>query len=198
MVLDASLLNTQNYEVRLKVKWSKLLLYSHPQWHNDKDAGRKTHDKDAERTSLEKYSPLTLLQGFEKGCWRVACERMLETEHKLHILTPLLSPSRCVFLVLLDAQPEVLGSTPSGLFRGPPRSGVAFPSTSGLWLSGILLATASGVFRVPPRSGVAFPTTSGLYCLEFDWQLPWDSNSTELNNNSTPTRSPTRSLKSDV
>ena len=56
-------------------------------------------------------------------------------------MTPLLWPSRCVFLVLLDAQPEVLGSTPSGLFRGPP------------------------------RLGVAFPTTSGLYCLEFYWQL---------------------------
>ena len=28
-----------------------------------------------------------------------------------------------------------------------------------------------GVFRVPPRSGVAFPTTSGLYCLEVCWQL---------------------------
>ena len=96
-----------------------------------------------------------------KGCSRVACERVLETEHKLHILTPLLWPSRCVFLVLLDAQPEVLGSTPSGLFRGPP------------------------------RSGVAFPATSGLYCLEVCWQLFWDPNSTELNNNSTPTRSPT-------
>ena len=53
------------------------MLYSHLQRHNDKDAGR---------TSLEKYSPLTLLQGFE----RLACERMPETEHKLHILTPLL------------------------------------------------------------------------------------------------------------
>ena len=39
----------------------------------------KTHDKDAGRTSLEKYSPLTLLQGFERvveglhvrGCWRL-------------------------------------------------------------------------------------------------------------------------------
>ena len=28
-----------------------------------------------------------------------------------------------------------------GGFQGPPRSGVAFPTTSGLWLSGILLAT---------------------------------------------------------
>ena len=47
---------------------------------------------------------------------------------------------------------------------------------------------------MPPRSGVAFPTTSGLYCLEFYWQLLWDPNSNELNNNSTPTRSPTGSL----
>ena len=42
------------------------MLYSHLQRHNHKDAGRKTHYKDAGRTSLEKYSPLTLLQGFEK------------------------------------------------------------------------------------------------------------------------------------
>ena len=152
---------------------------------------------------------------------------MLETEHKLHILTPLLWPSRCVFLVLLDAQPEVLGSTPSGLFRGPPRSGVAFPTTSGHYclefdwqllrgfprflsvgcglpyhISSLTLWESAGncigCFREPPRSGVAFLTTSGLYCLEFYWQLLWDPNSTELNNNSTPTRSPTGSLNSNV
>ena len=69
------------------------------------------------KTSLEKYSPLTLLQGFE----RLACERMLETERKLHILTPLLWPSRCVFIVLL-----MLGSTPSGLSEGP--LGLVWPS----------------------------------------------------------------------
>ena len=81
-----------------------------------------------------------------------------------------------------------------------------------------------GAFRGPPRSGVAFTTTSGLSCLEVYWQLlqgfsecplgrVWPSlphlvstvwispgncfgtpNSTELNNNSTPTRSPTGSL----
>ena len=81
-----------------------------------------------------------------------------------------------------------------------------------------------GAFREPPRSGVAFPITSGLYCLDVCWQLlrgfsecplgrVWPSlphlvssvwispgncfgtpNSTELNNNSTPTRSPTGSL----
>ena len=125
---------------------------------------------------------------------------MLQTERKLHILTPLLWPSRCVFLVLLDAQPEVLGSTPSGLFRGPPRSGVAFPTTSGLYclevcwqlhrrfprspsigcglpyhISSQTLWESAGNciegFRGSPRSGVAFPTTSGLYCLEVYWQL---------------------------
>ena len=76
-----------------------------------KDAGTiKMQEGRHKKTSLEKYSPLTLLQGFE----RLACERMLETEHKLHILTPLIWPSRCVFIVLL-----MLRSTPSGLSEGP-------------------------------------------------------------------------------
>ena len=110
--------------------------------HND-----TTTKTDAWRITQEDFFnnilPLTLFVRFERVVQGFACERVLETEHKLHILTPLLWPSRCVFLVLLDAQPEVLGSTPSGLFRGPP------------------------------RSGVAFPTTSGLYCLEVCWQLLW-------------------------
>ena len=154
------------------------MLYTHLLYHNDSiivktDAHRKTHEERKQegrhkKTSLQLYLPLSLLQGFERVVQGFACERVLETEHKLHILTPLLWPSHCVFLVLLDAQPEVLGSIPSGLFRGPP------------------------------RLGVAFPTTSGLYCLEFCWQLLGTPNSTELNNNSTPTRSPTGSLKSNV
>ena len=41
----------------------------------------------------------------------------------------------------LSCSPDV-GVYSIGAFRGPPRSGVAFPTTSGLWLSGILLATA--------------------------------------------------------
>ena len=147
---------------------------------------------------------------------------MPETERKLHILTPLLWPSRCVFIVLL-----MLGSTPSGLSEGPSvwcslpyhissltlwesagNCFGGFPSAplGRVWLSLPHLVSTVwnstdnwyGGFRGPPRSGVAFPTTSGLYCLEFDWQLLWDPNSTELNNNSTPTRSPTGSLKSNV
>ena len=116
--------------------------YTHIYWVNTdtmiNDASRKTQEEDTGRndagrkedarrikmqegrhkkTSSEKYSPLTLLQGFE----RLACERMLETERKLHILTPLLWPSRCVFIVLL-----MLGSTPSGLSEGP--LGLVWPS----------------------------------------------------------------------
>ena len=80
---------------------------------HDKDA-RKTQEGRHRKTSLTTYLPLNLLQGFERVVQRFACERMLETEHKLHILTPLLWPSCCVFLVLL-----MLGSTPSGLSEGP-------------------------------------------------------------------------------
>ena len=112
---------------------SHLLIHAATQRHNDKDTRRKTQED-----FFNNILPLTLFVRFRKGCSRVACERVLETEHKLHILTPLLWPSRWVFLVLL-----MLGSTPSGLFRGSP------------------------------RSGVAFPNTSGLYCLEFYWQLLW-------------------------
>ena len=102
-----------------------------------KDAGRKTQEWRTHEDFFRKIFTSHFIARVRKGCWRVACERMLETEHKFHILTPLLWPSRCVFLVLLDAQPEVLGSTPSGLFRGPPRSGVAFPTTSGLYCLGV-------------------------------------------------------------
>ena len=56
-----------------------------------KDAGRKTQ---------EDFFSIIFTSHFiarvRKGCWRFACERVLETEHKLHILTPLLWPSRCV------------------------------------------------------------------------------------------------------
>ena len=93
-----------------------IVIYIIIQHHNIKDRRMnkrrmiKTQEGRHKKTSLEKYSPLTLLQGFE----RLACERMLETELKLHILTPLLWPSRCVFIVLL-----MLGSTQSGLSEGP-------------------------------------------------------------------------------
>ena len=102
------------------------LLYTHLPYHTDsiikthaerrkrKTQEETTQDKDAGRL-LFKYIYLSLYcKGFERVVQGFACERVLETEHKLHILTPLLWPSRCVFLVLL-----MLGSTPSGLSEGP-------------------------------------------------------------------------------
>ena len=126
---------------------------------NDNRRKNKGRRKEDTRRLLYKYIYLSIYCKVRKGCWRFACERVLETEHKLHILTPLLWPSRCVFLVLL-----MLGSTLSGLSEGP--LGRVWPSLPHLVSS----------------------------CLEVCWQLLWDSNTTELNNNSTPTRSPTGSL----
>ena len=83
------------------------MLYSHVPYQNDSiiiktdarrkidagtnDAGRK---KDARRKAQEDFFtnilPLTLLQGFERVVQGFASGRVLETEHKLHILTPLL------------------------------------------------------------------------------------------------------------
>ena len=181
------------------------MLYSHlhhhsASQHNIKDRRRnegrmiKTHEgrhvKENAGSFFTTYLPLTLLQGFE----RLACERMLETEHKLHILTPLLWPSRCVFLVLLDAQPEVLESTPSGLSEGP--LGLVWPSLPHLVYNslGVCWQLLRGFSECP--LGRVWPSLPHLVSnpLGVCWQLLWDPNSTELNNNSTPTRSPTGSL----
>ena len=101
------------------------------------------------KTSLTKYLPLTLLQGFEKVVWVFFCERELEIEHKLQYFDPsLLWPSRCVFLVLL-----MLNRRPRG---------------SLCWVICYILSATSQVpklhrgSRGPPRPGVAFPTTSLL------------------------------------
>ena len=114
------------------------------------------------KTSLTTFYLSHFIARVRKGCLRVACERMLEIEHKLHMLTPLLWPSRCVFLVLLDAQPKVLGS-PTGcwlslwhlisIFSGPlTPSGVSEDLLGRVWLSLPHLVSK---------------------CLEFYWQLLW-------------------------
>ena len=84
------------------------------------------------------------------------------------------------------------------LHRGFPRSpsvGCGFPyhiSSLTLWESA---GNCIGGFR-----GRVWPSLPHLVSnpLGVCWQLLWDPNSTELNNNSTPTRSPTGSLKSNV
>ena len=115
------------------------------------------------KTSLQIYLPLTLLQGFERVVQRLPVRGSWRPNINCNILTPLLWPSRCVFLVLL-----MLGSTPSGFPRAPS-VGCGFPYH--IW--------SLAVWNPPGNCFL-------------------DSNSTELNNNSTPTRSPTGSLKSNV
>ena len=171
-----------------------IVIYMFMQHHNDTtiktDARRKTQEWRTQEDFFNNIFTSRFISRVRKGCSRFACERVLETEHKLHILTPLLWPSRCVFLVLLmlnrgrgvhsagcwlpllhlisifSGPQFIRASSPIGLvwlslphlslavwnstgnciggFLGPPRSGVAFPTTYVLWLSGILLATALG------------------------------------------------------
>ena len=122
----------------------------------------KTQEGRHRKTSLQLYFTSHLISRVRKGCSRFACERVVKTEHKLHILTPLIWPSRCVFLVLLDAQPEVLGST------------------AGCWLSlWHLISIFSGpltpleVSEDPlGRVWLSLPHLVSS-CLEFYWQLLW-------------------------
>ena len=114
---------------------------------------------------------------------------MLETERKLHILTPLLWPSRCVFIVLL-----MLGSTPSGLSEGP--LGLVWPSLPHLVSNplGVCWQLLRGFSECPlGRVGPSLP-----HLVSTVWISPGNCfgtpKSTELNNNSTPTRSPAGSL----
>ena len=79
------------------------------QHHNDTNNNKQTSED-----FFRKLFTSDFIARVRKGCSRFACERVLETEHKLHILTPLLWPSRCIFLVLL-----MPGSTPSGFSENP-------------------------------------------------------------------------------
>ena len=87
-----------------------------------------------------------------------------------------------------------LGVHSIGAFPRAPSVGCGLPYHIWSLLSGSLLVTASGVSEVP--LGRVWPSLPHLVSnpLGVCWQLPWDPNSTELNNNSTLTRSPTGSL----
>ena len=92
-------------------------------------------------------------------------------------------------LTLWESAGNCIGGFPSA-----PSIGCGLPYHIWSLLSGSLLATASGVSEVP--LGRVWPSLPHLVSnpLGVCWQLLWDPNSTELNNNSTPTRSPTGSL----
>ena len=111
---------------------------------------RRTN-KGHRKTSLTTYLPLNLLQGFDRVVQGFACERVVETEHKLHILTSTTYDRHVV----------------SFLFSWCSTGGQGLTLLDAGFLYGILSATSLDPklhrgFRGPPRSGVAFPTTSGL------------------------------------
>ena len=130
-------------------------------------AWRKTQEGRRKKTSLEKYLPFTLLQGFERvvqglhvrGCWRPNIN---------FIFWPHCYDRHVVSFLFSCCSTGGLGLTLSGVSESP---------LSRVWPSLPHLVSNS---------------------LEVCWQLLWHPNSTELNNNSTPTWSPTGSLKSNV
>ena len=167
------------------------------QHHNDKiiktDARRKTQED-----FFTKIYTSHFIARVRKGCSRFACERELEIEHNCNILTPLLWPSRFVFLVLLMLNRRPRGSlccvmaffiasyqrlprTSAHQGPRPLRPGVAFPITSRLDWNWNSLA---GTQFLPGRRTQ----------LEPELNSTGSSNSTQLYNRSTPTRS----LKSNV
>ena len=127
-----------------------IVIYTFIQHHNDTiiktyegrntQEGIKMQEGRLKKTSLTTYLPLTLLQGFE----RVACERMLKTEHKLHIFDPTVMTVHVVSFLFSWCWGQ--------LHQGFPRTpsvGCGFPYHIWSLLSGSLLAIASWVSEVP-------------------------------------------------
>ena len=124
-------------------------------WIND--AGRNDAWRKTQEDIFNNILPLTLLQGFERVVQVLHVRGSWRPNINCNFLTPLLWPSRCVFLVLL-----MLGSSPSGF----PRAlsvGCGFPYH--IWSVAVWNSTGN------------CSATANCNCF-------FDSNSTELNNNS--------------
>ena len=130
-------------------------------------------------TSLQKYVPLTLLQGFEKGYSGFYCERELETEQKLQYFDP-----------TLMALSGVSFSFSWCSTRGPGAHSAGFLY---YFLSATSLdADSSGAPRAPDAwCGFPYYISSNFVRSVTVW-LPV---LTELYNSSTSTQSPTQSLE---
>ena len=90
-------LNCESFRVGLVYLcgYCYIVIYTFMQHHNDTII--KTHEgRKTQENFFRKIFTSHFIASVRKGCSRFACERVLETEHKLHILTPLLWPSRCV------------------------------------------------------------------------------------------------------
>ena len=177
------------------------MLYTHLQHHNDTiiktQWQRRTQEGRRRKTSLTIFTSHFIAR-VRKGCVGFYCERELEIEQNCNILTPhsygrhvvsflfswcstggqrgSLCWVICYILSVTSQVPKLHRGS-----RGPPGPGVAFPTPSRLQLSRTLQAT-----RLPPPGRRTQ--------LEPEFNSTGSSNSTELYNRSTPTRS----LKSNV
>ena len=136
---------------------------------------------------FNKNLPLTLLQGFEKGYSRFACERELEIEHNCNILTPNLWPlTLCLFFFyMLNRRPW-----------DPLCWVLAFFTASYQHL--LWTPIQSGLPRAPSaRCGFSYHPSSLSVSNSTGTPTVLPSVLTELYNSSTPTWSPSRSLKSN-
>ena len=129
---------------------------------NDK---RRTQEGRRRKTSLQIYLPLTLLQGFEKVVWGFTVRGSWRPNINCNILTLLLWPPRCVFLVLL-------------MLNRRPRGSLCCVMAFFIASYQHLLRTSAHQGPRPLRPGVAFPTTppsTGTRTLwpELNCQLHW-------------------------
>ena len=138
------------------------------------------------QTSLEKYLPLTLLQGFEKVVWGFTVRGSWRPNRNCNILTPLWWPST-LCLSRSHAQPEVLGSTllGAGFLYCILSASSLDPNSSGPQAPSAWCGFPYHISSITPFTTVCNPTDP--------WLTSW-----LLNNSSTPTWSPTRSLKLHV
>ena len=105
-----------------------------------KDAWRKMQEQRTHEDFFRKIFTSHFIARVRKGCWRFACERVLETEHKLHIMTVTLCLS-----CSLRCSTRGLGVHSIGAFPRAPSVGWGLPYHIWSLLSGILLATALGL-----------------------------------------------------
>ena len=122
------------------------------------------------KTSLEKYSPLTLLQGFERvveGLHVRGCRR----PNVNFIFWPHCYDRHVVSLLFSWCSTRGLGVHSIGAFLRAPSVGCGLPYHIWSLLSGSLLATASGVSEVP--RGRVWPSLPHLVSnsLGVCWQL---------------------------
>ena len=133
------------------------------------DRGTK---KGRKKTSLATYSPVTLLQGFERvveglhvrGCWRPNIN---------FIFWPHCYDRHVVSLLFSWCSTRGLGVHSIGAFPIAPSVGCGLPYHIWSLLSGIRQATASGVSEVP--LGRVWPSLPHLVSnpLGVCWQLLW-------------------------